>query len=148
MTRETESRSRRHENADLEWLVLQLRSIAGFHFPEQPDGEILKEAAVRLEKASRSETRDNNPWTFRLDDQQAAKLEAWCAEQDKAVLEKQRAAGADDQFIAMVHEAGQPYYGAIGGELTFLFSPNSIGEVQRVRHSGTGSEIDLTDYNW
>lgn len=86
-------------------------------------------------------------WTFTLDEQQVAKVEAWRKEQDNVVLERQRAEGADDAFIAAVHEGGSPYYGAIGGELTFSFSPNSIGEVAKVKHSGTEAELDLTDYD-
>lgn len=86
-------------------------------------------------------------WSFALDDEQAAKLAAWRAEQDKAVLEKQRADGADDPFIAAIHEHGQPYYGACGGELTFSFTPTSIGTVVKAKHSASGAEIDLTDYD-
>lgn len=88
-----------------------------------------------------------NPWTFELDAAQVEKMEAWRKEQDAVVLERQRADGAGDPFIAAVHEGGSPYYGAIGGELSFSFSPNSIGEVAKVKHSGTGAELDLTDYD-
>lgn len=37
--------------------------------------------------------------------------------------------------------------GAIGGRLTFSFTPTSLGEIQKVR-CVCGEEIDLTDYDW
>ncbi len=38
--------------------------------------------------------------------------------------------------------------GAIGGRLTFLFAPNSVGTVVRIK-CACGEEIDLSDYeNW
>lgn len=85
-------------------------------------------------------------WKFELDAQQATKLEAWRNEQDAEMLKRQRAEGESDQFIEAVHASGSPYYGAIGGELTISFTPNSIGEVVKARHS-SGAEIDLTDYD-
>ena len=40
---------------------------------------------------------------------------------------------------------GTSYYGAIGGELTYSFTPNGIGCVITVKHESTGAELDLTD---
>jgi hypothetical protein len=90
----------------------------------------------------------SNGWSFELDDQQVAKLAAWRAEQDKAVLERQRAASTGEPFVDAVHESGSPYYGAVGGELTISFCPTSIGTIVTATHS-SGAEINLTDYeNW
>lgn len=36
--------------------------------------------------------------------------------------------------------------GAIGGRVTFMFTPTSIGMVIRAKDSITDLEIDLTDY--
>lgn len=38
------------------------------------------------------------------------------------------------------------YDGAIGGRLTYSFTPTSIGTIVKVKDNMSGSEIDLTDY--
>jgi hypothetical protein len=80
---------------------------------------------------------------FDLDDDQKAKLAVWVVEQDAKVLAQQRL--KDDPHLRMFTEHG-PYYGAIGGAVTYCFTPNSIGMVVTVKHATTGEEIDLTDY--
>lgn len=37
-----------------------------------------------------------------------------------------------------------PYFGAIGGDLTYSFTPTSIGTIIKVE--SCGHELDLTDY--
>ncbi len=44
-------------------------------------------------------------------------------------------------------ENGRPYYGAIGGALTYSFTPTSLGIVVKVKHGFTDAEIDLSDYD-
>jgi acyl CoA:acetate/3-ketoacid CoA transferase alpha subunit len=40
-------------------------------------------------------------------------------------------------------------YGAIGGGITFMFTPTGLGDVIRVQENITGEILDLTDYaNW
>lgn len=45
--------------------------------------------------------------------------------------------------------AGLPreYSGAIGGRLTFEFTPTSIGTIVKVRDYHSGQELDITDYD-
>lgn len=85
---------------------------------------------------------------FELTPEQVTRMRAWCAEQDEITRKKQIAERAfgDDAFINKILETG-PYYGAIGGELTFSFTPNSISQVEKVTHAGTGATLDLTDYD-
>lgn len=40
----------------------------------------------------------------------------------------------------------EPYYGAIGGGLTYEFTPTGVGTIVKVKESSTGLELDLTDY--
>lgn len=88
---------------------------------------------------------------FELTDDQIKKVQKWRAEQDAIVLARQRAAiadrGPDDSFTDGLAKAGIPYYGAIGGEITYSFIPNSIGEVVFVTHGGTKAELNLTDWD-
>jgi hypothetical protein len=40
-----------------------------------------------------------------------------------------------------------PYFGAIGGDVTYQFTPTSLGVIMKVLHS-SGAEIDITDYSF
>ena len=88
---------------------------------------------------------------FELTDEDIAKVKTWRDEQDQIVLERQRAsvtAGAN-KFPSGLIDDGHPYYGAIGGALTYSFTPTSIGTVTTVTHGATGEVLNLTDYdNW
>lgn len=68
--------------------------------------------------------------SFSLDHDEADKLRVWLAEHNKtcayAPLSKR---------------------GAIGGCLTYSFSPNSLGTVVKVK-CACSAECDVTDYNW
>jgi len=89
---------------------------------------------------------------FELNDEQVERIRAWAAEQDKVVVERQRAeletAGrSGDPFRVALAEQGLPYYGAIGGELTYSFTPTGLGVVEVVTHGGTKEKLDVTDYD-
>lgn len=75
---------------------------------------------------------------FSLTAEQLSILEPWKGAQDLHVSQL--------QTDAELPERPQAYYGAIGGELTYLFTPTSLGVVVRVKHAVTGAELDLTDY--
>jgi hypothetical protein len=90
---------------------------------------------------------------FELSEAEVARVRAWSAEQDAVVVERQRQEIAEGKFpnafAVALNANGIAYYGAIGGALTYSFTPNLIGEVITVKHGGTGAELDLTDYeNW
>lgn len=68
-----------------------------------------------------------------LDDTQRTRLDSW--------LKMQRA------LMCQVQGTHSPYYGAIGGEITYCFTPTSLGTILVVKHAGTGKEINLTDFN-
>ena len=69
---------------------------------------------------------------FSLDENQQNKINKWAEAIDKKVAEQQ----------------GRPdaYYGAIGGSLTYSFTPTSIGVVITVKHGLTNEIIDVSDY--
>lgn len=89
--------------------------------------------------------------TFEVSEEQALKIKGWHEAQDKIVLEQQRKERADalpnpnHDFRDWVNETGHPYYGAIGGEVSYIFTPTSIGVILSVKHSGTKAELSFYD---
>ncbi len=73
---------------------------------------------------------------FTLSDEQIKSVNEWIDEQDKIVKLKQGLSGEE-----------LPYYGAIGGEVTYSFTPTSLGLITIVKHAGTDNTVDLTEYN-
>ena len=77
---------------------------------------------------------------FSLTVEQRRKLQEWKAAQDAKVVEMQK----DED-----HPFGndKPYYGAIGGELNYSFTPTTIGLIVTVTNTLTNETIDLTEYD-
>ncbi len=57
----------------------------------------------------------------------------------------ERQTQALNEWVKTLPEA---YAGAIGGRLTFSFTPTSLGTVVKVRDGISDKEVDLTDYDW
>jgi predicted Zn-dependent peptidase len=71
---------------------------------------------------------------FELDDAQTKKLYEWLKEQESK---------------AESIQGREPYYGATGGQLTYMFTPTNLGVVVKVKHEYTKAVIDLSEYeNW
>lgn len=88
-------------------------------------------------------------YTFTLTDEQTIRLCQWTAEQNRVAVELQKAnppEGAPRELLESCWEEGFPYGGAIGGSLTFMFTPTGLGVVTRVRDAFTHQELDLSDY--
>ena len=77
--------------------------------------------------------------SIRFSNEQKVKFSIWNYEQNKIVIEEQK--GTEYEMW------GLPYYGAIGGSLTFKITVTSIGVCVSVKHNGTKEEIDLTEYD-
>jgi hypothetical protein len=71
--------------------------------------------------------------TFILTDDDEKKVEKFRRQQDKVWKKKQKPVDID------------PYYGAIGGSMTYSFTPTNIGTVVKVEHA-TGAVLDISDY--
>lgn len=88
---------------------------------------------------------------FFLNDDQIVKLEKWKKEvytkgvklQKKEV--KKRKIKNNLSLYEESWELGYPYTGAIGGQFSYTFTPNSIGESVKVKDAVTGEVLDLTD---
>ena len=70
---------------------------------------------------------------FTLSKNQDQKLQAWL----QVVEEKARA----------LTNSTHVYYGAVGGGLTYTFTPTSIGVIIIVKEHFTQEQIDLTEYD-
>lgn len=85
---------------------------------------------------------------FELSESQKAKVDEWLHTRVyPPILEEQRK--DPEKAPWLVTDSGgrtYPYFGAIGGELTFQFTPTSIGSIIKVIHC-TGEQLDLTDYD-
>jgi hypothetical protein len=77
---------------------------------------------------------------FKLSKNQIAKLNDWLIGVEQRAAELQAA-------NIITHNDELPYYGAIGGGLTFTFSPNGVGTYCKVTEAITGESIDLSEYD-
>jgi len=54
-----------------------------------------------------------------------------------------------EKFNKWYQKLPKHYCGAIGGRITFKFTPTGLGEIIKVEDTYTKKEIDLTNYeNW
>lgn len=79
---------------------------------------------------------------FELRAGQVEKLNIWLAEVNARAVEVQLASPLPKLFP----KTAFPYYGTIGGGITFSFTPTGVGLVCKVRESLTGEELDLSEY--
>lgn len=84
---------------------------------------------------------------FTLSQSQVEKLEKWREEVFKEAIEIQREKMSPEDFSLLTVDGEFPYYGAIGGGLTYSFIQTGLGVIATVKESITGKEIDLTNYN-
>lgn len=88
---------------------------------------------------------------FGLDQQQVEKLSAWLDLQNAALAARQEADPAVAPFVTTTADGRKfPYLGAVGGALTYSFTPTGLGIVIEATYcKGTGDEatLNLTDYD-
>lgn len=85
------------------------------------------------------------PRTFSVTDEQQARVQKWLMEEVyPEVIKKQKASMERSPLLEDCWKQGFPYGGAIGGDVTYEFTPNSIGITEKVR--AYDKELDLTDY--
>lgn len=82
--------------------------------------------------------------SFELTEEQVSKLNEWLAEVEKRAskIQAERAESKGRQPATQK----SPYYGAIGGGVSFTFSNNALGTVCKVTEVITGETLDLTNY--
>lgn len=83
---------------------------------------------------------------FELTPAQVEKVSKWYAQVSQKVIDKQRETMLPEDFDEQTAFGEMPYYGAIGGGLTYMFSNTSLGTVVIVEEAITGEKLDVTDY--
>lgn len=81
---------------------------------------------------------------FSLTQTQQEKLNTWLAVQYKEKIEEQRRTMSARDFKMLTQNGKYPYTGAVGGGLTYCFTPTSLGVITVVKWFE--NEIDLTEY--
>ncbi len=90
---------------------------------------------------------------FELTANQKKVVDEWMEEQYKKAIQIQKeSVSTSDTFYDIYQESwemGYPYEGAIGGGITYCFTPTSIECITVIRYSLTKEELDITDWeNW
>lgn len=86
---------------------------------------------------------------FELDQEQIKKYKTWRKTQDAEAAKRQLESGKfeDNPVAVSLMQSGRPYCGAIGGGVTFSFTPTGLGDICNVTHALTGETLHLTDYD-
>ncbi len=85
---------------------------------------------------------------FEVTPEQQKKLDEWLKDVYSRAVNKQiEETKEPNEFHRFCWDNGVPYTGTIGGGLSYIFSPTSIGLCLTVKESLTGEEIDLTEYD-
>lgn len=86
---------------------------------------------------------------FELSEEQIKNAENFIEEcYEKEILLQKKDKKFSKTFEKSIGIDSMPYHGAIGGALSYVFTPTSIGIIIRVKYDGTHlhEEKDLTDY--
>jgi hypothetical protein len=88
---------------------------------------------------------------FTLTDEQNKRLEKFVTDQNILAIRQQKdRITLDDPFYLMYKDHwddGYAYGGAVGGVITYSFTPTSLGTDLVIRHNLTSNTINLTEYN-
>ena len=84
---------------------------------------------------------------FELTNNQQKKLREWFEVCNKLIIEKQKKEMTPDEFDLKTGGGVFPYFGAIGGNYKYSFTPNSIGIGVEVTNIYLNETLDLTEYD-
>jgi len=76
--------------------------------------------------------------TFGINKAEQGVIDDWLAQVQAEVVAKQ---SKEQQDLG----AGQPYYGAVGGGVSYTFTPTSLGMILTVKEAISGKELNVTD---
>lgn len=114
---------------------------------EQIQAEVERARAIR-DKYLEAHPEKKPAFAFEVTKEQAEKAREFAKAIDQKVWDEQvakcRNCKRNKHDLCYMHRTG-PYYGAIGGSLTWSFTPTSIGIMVTVKHGMTGDELFLSD---
>jgi hypothetical protein len=89
---------------------------------------------------------------FTLEESELKQIMTWLQEKIYNPIAEKQLEDPNIAHYVLKREDGsyQPYLGAIGGGLTFEFTPTSLGLIIKVNHldvNGVVQTLDLTDYD-
>ena len=84
---------------------------------------------------------------FALTESEQVKLRQHMENWNALILEKQKREMSTDEFNLKTGNGSYPYFGAIGGNYKYSFTPNSIGGIVEVTNIYLNETVDLTDYD-
>lgn len=85
-----------------------------------------------------------SPIKFGLNVAEAKCIDDWYASLKPEILAIQKQQHADG-IISDIISNGEPYYGAVGGGLTYSFTPTGLGPIIVVTESVTGKKLNVND---
>lgn len=87
---------------------------------------------------------------FNLSENQLRKLFAWQSQENKHLIKMQKEEITKDmsdyQIYKSAWDLGYPYAGSSGADLSYNFTPSSIGTFVTVKNNLSENEINLTEY--
>ena len=84
---------------------------------------------------------------FSLTESEQVKLKQHIENWNALIFEKQKQEMSTDEFNLKTGNDYYPYFGAIGGNYKYSFTPNSIGMIVEVTNIYLNETLDLTDYD-
>lgn len=83
---------------------------------------------------------------FSLTENEQVNLRSHIENWNALILEKQKNEMSTEEFNCKTCNGAYPYFGAIGGNYKYSFTPNSIGMCVEVTNIYLNETVNLTDY--
>lgn len=85
---------------------------------------------------------------FQITSAEIEKINTWLNDTIYPPIIAEQKKNPHDGIWIVKDSAGKeyPYFGAIGGDVTYQFTPTSLGVIIKVLHV-SGAELDITDYS-
>lgn len=84
---------------------------------------------------------------FEISLEKLSEIAKWLEEINTKALEKQKENLTEEEYDYLTLNGKFLYTGAIGGNITYSFTPTSLGMVIKIKEAITEEELDITDYD-
>lgn len=83
--------------------------------------------------------------TFGLNKAEHGEVNAWYKSLLPEILAIQKSGSGMRHIGDKIQGEDQPYYGAVGGGLSYTFTPTALGDIITVKESITGKELNVSE---